>query len=528
MRDLVLVDVAGSPRLGDVTRPWVLDFAEAIFGAYDAETGRRLIRDFFLLVSKKNGKSTDAAAIMLTALIRNWRLSAEYLILAPTIEVAQNAFNPARDMIKADPELEALLHVNANTRTITHRNTGAILKVVAASNETVSGKKAVGVLIDELWLFGKRANSANMLREATGGLAARPEGFVIYVSTQSDEPPAGVFKEKLQKFRDVRDAKVVDPRSLGVLYEFPPAMLKDETWRDPKNYYITNPNLGASVSEEFLIGEFADAERTGPHAVRDFAAKHLNVEIGVALRNDRWAGADHWEAAAESDIDLDAIVANSDVVCVGIDGGGLDDLLGLAVLGRDAEDHRVWRAWCKAWCHPTVLERRKSEADRLRDFEKERELVIVDQLGDDIDEVAELVATIDAAGVLGLVGLDPAGVGSIVDALDARGIGSNDDEDEKDRVVAVSQGYRLMGAIKTAERKLADGTLHHAPQAIMNWCVGNARTETKGNAILITKQVSGSAKIDPLMALFNAVALMSTNPEARGGPSVYDKPGFGL
>ena len=72
---------------------------------------------------------------------------------------------------------------------------------------------------------------------------------------------------------------------------------------------------------------------------------------------------------------------------------------------------------------------------------------------------------------------------------------------------------RCCSAIKTAERKLADGTLRRADQRLMSWCVGNARVEPKGNAIAITKQASGSAKIDPLMAMFNAVALMATNPQ---------------
>lgn len=513
---LRIVDAPGSPTFGESCDQWVFDIVASIFGAYDADSGRRLITEWFILVPKKNSKSTLAAGIMMTALILNWRRSAEFSILAPTIEIANNSFGPARDMCseRIDEELSYLMHAQSHVKTITHRESNATLKVLAADNNTVGGKKGVGTLIDELWLFGKIANAENMLREATGGLASRPEGFTIYLTTQSDDAPAGVFRQKLQYARDVRDGVVEDPRFVPIIYEFPPEMIAAKEHLKPENFHIVNPNMGFSVDREFLEREFRKAENAGAESMCGFLAKHLNVEIGLAMRSDRWAGADFWERQARPGITLDALIEASDVIDIGIDGGGLDDLLGLVVLGRVSDK---WWLWAKAYAHPSVMERRKQEAARFTDFANDGDLILVKQIGDDVADVAQVCAQVYDSGKLDQIGTDPAGLGGILEALESEGI-------PKDKIIGVSQGWRLGGAIKTAERKLADGTIIHAGSPMMAWCVGNAKIEPRANSILITKQASGSAKIDPLMAALNAVSLMALNPEGSNLDDFINNP----
>jgi phage terminase large subunit-like protein len=278
-KGLKIVDAPGSPTIEASCAPWVLAFAGAVFGSYNSETGERLIREVMLCIPKKNSKSTIAAGIMLTALIRNWRLSAEFIILAPTKEIADNSFVPAKDMVNNDEELKTLLHVQPHLRLITHRETGATLKVVAADSDVVGGKKAVGVLIDEAWLFGKNPKAADMIREATGGLLSRPEGFIIWLTTQSNEPPAGVFRSKLSYARGVRDGRIEDNRFLPIIYEFSQEMIKSGEARKPENFHLVNPNMGYSVDRPTLERLFMQAELDGEADLRGFLAKHLNIEI---------------------------------------------------------------------------------------------------------------------------------------------------------------------------------------------------------------------------------------------------------
>jgi phage terminase large subunit-like protein len=316
--------------------------------------------------------------------------------------------------------------------------------------------------------------------------------------------------------RAVRDGRRSLPL-LPVLYELPAGLVKAQAWKDRRYWPIVNPNLGRSVDPAFLEREMQTAEDEGAEQLALFASQHLNVEIGLGLMTDRWAGADQWEAAALPGLTLEALMERCEVAVVGIDGGGLDDLLGLAVMGREKGTRR-WLLWCRAWAHECVLERRKEIAPRLRDFETEGTLrVIANDSSEDIDDVVEIVEQLEAAGLLPpkhAIGVDPAGVADLADGLELAGFSA---DPEVGRVLGIRQGAMTLNTtITTAERRLAAGDLVHDGSALMAWVVGNAKAELRGNARTITKAVAGVAKIDPLMAAFNCVALMVRNPQASG------------
>lgn len=161
------------------------------------------------------------------------------------------------------------------------------------------------------------------------------------------------------------------------------------------------------------------------------------------------------------------------------------------------------------------MERRKKYAPKYRDFEKEGKLTIVEEIGQDQYEIVETILFVYDSGLLVEIGVDQHGLSSLIEALVAAGI-------PEDIIIGVPQGWKMQSAIKATERRLAEKKIEHDGSSMMQWCVGNARTKPVGNAVMITKQESGTAKIDPLMALFDAASCMAQNPEGSGNPEVVN------
>ncbi len=363
--ELQLPDVPEQPKLGApdfAAGPWFRDIVRAAFGSWDPCSKHRLIRDILTLAPKGQSKTSYSAALMIVAMLMNRRPRAEALFVGPTQAIADRAYDQAAGMIEASPLLKRRFKPIDHRKTIEDLVNHSEMKVRTFALDILTGSILIFVLLDELHLLGHNPYTTKVLRQIRGGLDKTPEGLLLMTTTMPDHPPTGAFRDELIMARKIRDGKfrgkVIRPM-LPILYELPADIAKDPAkWQDPSYWPMVMPNLGRSAHLENLVPDWESEKSKGEHAIKIWASQHLNIEIGIGFKTDGWPGAEFWIEAQDETIDLDLLLERCETIVVGVDGGGLDDLFGLALLGRERETKR-WLSWSHAWCHKGVLQRRQ-------------------------------------------------------------------------------------------------------------------------------------------------------------------------
>lgn len=192
-KSLRVPDLIGQPTFGEVGEPWIFDLVRAIFGAVDPVTRVRVLREFFVMVAKKNTKTTISAAIIVTACLLNEQPYHEFILIAPTINIAQHAYKQVKGIIAASTlsdgtALQPLFHTRDQLRQIELLNKAlpSSIAIKAADTDIVTGFKNGSALVDELHELAAKSNAEAILLEITGAMAS-PEntGFLLTITTQS-------------------------------------------------------------------------------------------------------------------------------------------------------------------------------------------------------------------------------------------------------------------------------------------------------------------------------------------------------
>lgn len=251
---------------------WQKALISCIFGLVDKD-GKRQFREIVLIVARKNGKSLLASAIANYVFQVDGGYGCRVYNIAPKLEQADIIYNNTWAMIQLDPEQIEKREALEDERRVTHQKVeedGTLIKkrmsdlFLAATNSTMkkissSAKKSDGFnpslcICDEIasWEGDKGLKTYEVMKS---GMGARPEGLMLSCTT-SGYINDSIYDELVKRATKLLLGDSRETRLLPFLY-----MIDDvDRWNDMDELRKSNPNLGVSVSEEYLREEMAIAE----------------------------------------------------------------------------------------------------------------------------------------------------------------------------------------------------------------------------------------------------------------------------
>jgi phage terminase large subunit-like protein len=265
----VMGELAGQPL---VFAAWQSTLLRRIFERKDAE-GYRIVRNFYLSVPRKAGKTTLAAAIALYMLLSDPEPGAEIYAASTAAKQARLVFDIAKQMVRANPTLRKRVKVLQHALVYKDR----AFKPLTNEARTSHGLNPSCVIIDELHTFETQADRE--FHEAlTTAQGARRQPLTIYLTTAGYDSNSlcGEIDQYAQK---VAAGIVEDPTFGSFISRADP----EDDWRDPETWKKANPNFGVSAREAYYREKAARAEDSPVNAL-EFQRYLLNmwVENGAA------------------------------------------------------------------------------------------------------------------------------------------------------------------------------------------------------------------------------------------------------
>lgn len=452
-------------------------------------TGRRLVRRAILSIARKNGKTALIAALVLAHLIGPEAVqNGEIYSAANDREQAGQVFKMAAQIVRADPELGALLRIVDSTKTIACYGNGSFYRAVSAEAGTKHGLNPTFVIFDEL----AQARNRDLYDALDTSMGAREEPLFATISTQSNDP-----EHILSRLID-DGLSGQDPTIVCHLY----AADEECDLADEAQWRKANPALGDFRSRDDLAALVAKSIRM---PADEPMVRNLYLNQRVASTASLISRAEWMACLGEAEF------VDGEEVYLGLDLSKVVDLTALVMVSA-AEPIRVLPF---AW-KPADLVVEHSDRDFGRGTNRYGEWVAAGHLltspGRTVDReaVALFLAELSRRYVIRGVAYDRWKMDELLKAFDRIGLAAYQDGEKGDglRLVPWGQGYRDMTpAIDALEQAVIDRKLAHPGNPLLTWNMANAvaTTDPAGNRKL--DKDKARFRIDGAVALTMAVGL---------------------
>lgn len=313
---------------------WQKALVATIFGVVD-ETGMRQFREVFLVVARKNGKTLLAAAIAAYCTFLDGEYGGRIYFAAPKLEQANLCFEAYHQMIKQEPELDAMALKRRTDIYVEQWN--ATAKPLAFSAKKSDGLNISLAVCDECssWQGDAGLKFYEVIKSSFG---ARRQPLLLAIST-AGYINDGIYDELMKRSTRVLMGDSKEKRLLPLLYT-----IDDITrWNDINELRKSNPNLGVSVSVDYLLEEIAVAE--GSLSKKgEFITKYCNLKQSSSLA---WLPAQTIEKATGAPLKLEDFARHYGVI--GIDLSQTTDLTAaVLVIEKNAELYVFAHFWLPA------------------------------------------------------------------------------------------------------------------------------------------------------------------------------------
>lgn len=467
----------------------------------DAEIWVRIIRNLYVDVPRKNGKTTLGGGISIYLTAADGEQGAQVLAAASRRDQARYVFDPIKLLAERAPALKG--HVRPFKEKIIHPRTGSYFAVVSSVGDAIHGANVHGALIDELHVH----KSPDLVDAIETGTGARDQPLVVIITTAGDGKPGTIYERKRKHVEKVASGIFNDDTTYGVIW----AASEDDDPFAVETQRKANPGFGISPTREFLA-DAANKAKSSPVEL----ARYKRLHLGIRTRQTtEFIPLTDWRRNAGTRMALAEAVGN--VAFAGMDLASVSDISAVCYLIRKGDSHEdgyraFWRFWIPEESLPDL---NKSTSNAAATWVEAGWIETTP--GDVTDYEFIKAAILEDAATLGednleSLGYDPWNATQIAVDLAEEGV----------PMVETRQGYRTQSpALKEVLRLVKKGRrgqplIEHGGNPVMEWMVSNLAVDTDPAGNVKPNKRNSADKIDGVSALTNAMAeAMLSEPENR-------------